>query len=50
LAEDDWEGWAQLTARLGDRLQLVGDDLLVTNTERLAAASASGRRTASSSS
>ncbi len=38
LAEDDWEGWAQLTERLGDRLQLVGDDLLVTNTERLARA------------
>ena len=38
LAEDDWDGWAQLTARLGDRLQLVGDDLLVTNTERLARA------------
>jgi len=38
LAEDDWEGWAQLTGRLGDRLQLVGDDLLVTNTERLARA------------
>jgi enolase len=36
LAEDDWDGWAQLTERLGDRLQLVGDDLLVTNTERLA--------------
>ena len=36
LAEDDWEGWAQLTSRLGDRLQVVGDDLLVTNTERLA--------------
>ena len=36
LAEDDWEGWTALTARLGDRLQLVGDDLLVTNTERLA--------------
>ncbi|MEP6680301.1 MAG: phosphopyruvate hydratase [Chloroflexota bacterium] len=35
LAEDDWEGWTALTARLGDRLQLVGDDLLVTNTERL---------------
>src|SRR5919106_1640848 len=35
LAEDDWEGWAALTARLGDRLQLVGDDLLVTNTRRL---------------
>jgi enolase len=38
LAEDDWAGWAQLTERLGDRLQLVGDDLLVTNTERLARA------------
>ena len=36
LAEDDWEGWAQLTAALGDRVQLVGDDLFVTNTERLA--------------
>ena len=35
LAEDDWEGWSALTARLGDRLQLVGDDLLVTSTERL---------------
>jgi enolase len=31
LAEDDWEGWAQLTQRLGDRIQLVGDDLFVTN-------------------
>ena len=36
LAEDDWDGWAQLTAQLGDRVQLVGDDLFVTNTERLA--------------
>jgi enolase len=35
LAEDDWEGWSALTQRLGDRLQLVGDDLLVTNTKRL---------------
>jgi enolase len=35
LAEDDWEGWAALTSRLGDRLQLVGDDLLVTSTQRL---------------
>ncbi len=35
LAEDDWEGWRALTARLGDRMQLVGDDLFVTNTERL---------------
>jgi enolase len=36
LAEDDWEGWAKLTQALGDRCQLVGDDLFVTNTERLA--------------
>ena len=36
LAEDDWEGWHQLTERLGNRIQLVGDDLFVTNTERLA--------------
>jgi enolase 1/2/3 len=36
LAEDDWEGWQVLTQRLGDRIQLVGDDLFVTNTERLA--------------
>jgi enolase len=35
LAEDDWQGWTALTERLGDRLQLVGDDLLVTNTRRL---------------
>jgi enolase 1/2/3 len=35
LAEDDWAGWALLTERLGDRLQLVGDDLLVTNTDRI---------------
>ncbi len=35
LAEDDWSGWQQLTSLLGDRLQIVGDDLLVTNTEIL---------------
>jgi enolase len=35
LAEDDWEGWAHLSQRLGDRVQLVGDDLFVTNTSRL---------------
>ena len=35
LAEDDWEGWAELTRRLGDRVQLVGDDLLVTNVDRI---------------
>jgi enolase len=36
MAEDDWEGWAQLTSRLGQDLQLVGDDLFVTNPVRLA--------------
>ena len=36
LAEEDWEGWKKLPDRLGDRVQLVGDDLFVTNTERLA--------------
>lgn len=35
LAEDDWDGWKELTKRLGDRVQLVGDDLFVTNTKRL---------------
>ena len=35
MAEDDWDGWAQITARLADRVQLVGDDLFVTNVERL---------------
>ena len=35
MAEDDWEGWKMLTDRIGDRVQLVGDDLFVTNTERL---------------
>jgi enolase len=35
LAEDDWSAWAQLTSRLGNRVQLVGDDLFVTNPERL---------------
>lgn len=36
LAEDDWDGWVELTKRLGDRVQLVGDDLFVTNPKRLA--------------
>jgi enolase len=36
MAEDDWDGWAALTAAVGDRVQLVGDDLFVTNTKRLA--------------
>lgn len=35
LAEDDWEGWQELTAKLGGKVQLVGDDLFVTNTKRL---------------
>ncbi|MEA2519365.1 MAG: enolase [Chloroflexota bacterium] len=35
LAEDDWSGWAELTRRLGDRIQLVGDDLFVTNVDRI---------------
>jgi len=35
MAEDDWEGWAALTAKIGDKVQLVGDDLFVTNTKRL---------------
>ena len=38
LAEHDWAGWAALTARLGDKVQLVGDDLLVTNPQRVARA------------
>ena len=36
MSEDDWDGWAALTARLGDKVQLVGDDLFVTNPVRLA--------------
>jgi enolase len=36
LAEDDWAGWKMLTDRIGDKVQLVGDDLFVTNTKRLA--------------
>ncbi|HGG05118.1 MAG TPA: phosphopyruvate hydratase [Aliiroseovarius sp.] len=36
MDEDDWDGWANLTAALGDRIQLVGDDLFVTNPDRLA--------------
>ena len=36
LAEDDWEGWKALTAAIGDRVQIVGDDLFVTNSKRLA--------------
>jgi len=36
LAEDDWDGWTKLNKKIGDRIQLVGDDLFVTNTQRLA--------------
>jgi enolase 1/2/3 len=36
MAEDDWDGWTTLTNKLGGRIQLVGDDLFVTNTARLA--------------
>ena len=36
MAEDDWDGWAELTTAVGDRVQLVGDDVFVTNAERLA--------------
>ena len=42
LAEDDWPAWAQLTAAVGDKIQLVGDDLFVTNTEILARGIAEG--------
>jgi len=42
MAEDDWEGWRLLTQRVGKRIQLVGDDLYVTNTERLSRGIAGG--------
>ncbi|NLJ85206.1 MAG: phosphopyruvate hydratase [Firmicutes bacterium] len=42
LSEEEWDGWKQLTDRLGDRVQLVGDDLFVTNTERLSRGIAKG--------
>ena len=42
MAEDDWEGWALLTEKLGKKIQLVGDDLFVTNTERLSRGIESG--------
>jgi enolase len=35
MAEDDWDGWKSLTDKIGDKVQLVGDDLFVTNTKRL---------------
>jgi enolase len=46
LAEDDWAGWAQLTTELGRRVQIVGDDLFVTNAERLERGIAEGVATA----
>ena len=42
MAEDDWQGWRLLTQRLGTRVQLVGDDLLVTNVQRIERAAAEG--------
>ena len=42
MAEDDWDGWAKLTQLLGDKVQLVGDDLFVTNPERLSRGIAEG--------
>ena len=44
MAEDDWSGWSTLTERLGNRIQLVGDDLFVTNTDRLQARHRQRRR------
>ena len=43
-AEDDWEGWKLLTDKLGGKVQLVGDDLFVTNPERLRQGIETGRR------
>ena len=45
LAEGDWDGWVRLTERLGERLQIVGDDLLVTNPASSPRRSAARRRT-----
>ena len=42
MAEDDWDGWAALTTKIGGRIQLVGDDVFVTNSERLARGISSG--------
>lgn len=42
LFEDDWDGWKMLTERLGEQVQLVGDDLFVTNTKRLDAGDQTG--------
>jgi enolase len=45
LSEDDWDGWVELTSALGGRVQIVGDDLFVTNPERLETASTAAPRT-----
>jgi enolase len=42
LAENDWDGWKEMTTKIGDRVQIVGDDLFVTNTEFLARGIAEG--------
>ena len=44
MSEDDWEGWAALTAAIGKKVQLVGDDLFVTNPVRLTDGIKQGRR------
>jgi enolase len=49
MDENDWDGWKQLTDAVGDQVQLVGDDLFVTNTERLARGIREGWATRSSS-
>ena len=49
MAEDDWDGWKTLTDAIGDKVQLVGDDLFVTNVERCSAGSTRHRRTRSCS-
>ena len=49
MDEEDWDGWKRLTEKIGERVQLVGDDLFVTNPERLVAASSSGSATRFSS-
>ena len=50
LDEEDWEGWQRMTAKIGNKVQLVGDDLFVTNTERLSKGISLGAVTQSSSS
>ena len=47
MGEDDWTGWKLLTERLGDRVQLVGDDLFVTNVKRLRRGSTTASQTRS---